>query len=69
MLDDLGFRGVLAAPVQCPAGLAVGVLSGVSGNVRIWSRNDRKVLADLAVLASERILLRASLRTISILSG
>jgi GAF domain-containing protein len=63
-LSDLGIRTLLAAPVHCPANEVVASLVVLDRLPRIWTEKDRRVLDDVAFLASQSILLKAALRTI-----
>lgn len=60
-----GFRAYLGHPILGPADDPVGVVAALSRAPRIWSREDRRLLAGLAELAGSQILLRASLRTVA----
>jgi GAF domain-containing protein len=64
-LGDLGVRSLVAAPVHCPAEHVVGSLVVLDRLPRIWTEDEKRVLADCAYLCSQTILLRAALWTLA----
>ena len=48
-------RAYLGVPLHDPAGAVVGVLSAFSGETRIWTAEDRSLLADLAARVSAQL--------------
>jgi GAF domain-containing protein len=65
---SLGVRSLMAAPVRSPADDAVGLLSVLDRVPRIWSAQQRAALCDIAHMATQAILLRAALHTVTIMS-
>ena len=63
-LAELGVRSLLAAPVYCPANEAVAALAVLDRLPRIWTDRDKRLIENVAFLASQSILLKAALWTI-----
>lgn len=63
-----GIQSLLAAPVLCPAGEVIGLLAVHDRVSRIWTTEERESIAGLAGFCTQAILLRASLRTLGMVS-
>jgi GAF domain-containing protein len=63
-----GIQSLLAAPVLCPAREVIGLLAVHDLVPRIWTTEERESIAGLARLCTQVILLRASLRTLGMVS-
>jgi GAF domain-containing protein len=63
-----GIQSLLAAPVLCPAGEVVALLAVHDTKPRIWSAEERNVLAQIAHFCTQAILLRAALKTLGLIS-
>ena len=63
-LAEMGVRSILAAPVRCPANEVVGSLVVLDRLSRIWTNRDKRLIENVAFLASQSILLKAALWTI-----
>ncbi len=55
----MGVAAYLGMPLHAPDGTAIGAMCAVEDEPRAWTDYDRSVLADLAGLADDAILLRA----------
>ena len=63
-----GVRSLLAAPVMCPANEPIGLLAVHDRVARIWTAEERDTLRAAAHFGTQTILLRATLRTLGMLS-
>ena len=68
VLRAQGIQSLLAAPVLCPAREVIGLLAVHDQVPRIWTTEERESIAGLARFCTEVILLRASLRTLGMVS-
>lgn len=64
LLRRAGFAAYLGHPILGPAQDPVGAVFAVCRSPRVWSGEERRVLAGLAELARTRVLLSAALRTV-----
>ena len=67
-LELLGARAVNAVPVFGPDTVPVGVLAAFEREAREWSPEEVSKVEDLAYLASQEIVLRASFETLRLLA-
>jgi GAF domain-containing protein len=67
-LQALGATSLLVAPVTCPADRVVGSLAVVDRLPRIWTDDDVAILQGSALLCAQSILLRAALKTLSVVA-
>jgi GAF domain-containing protein len=63
-----GIQSMLAAPVLCPADEVIALLAVHDTLPRIWNAEDRNALAQVAHFCTQVILLRAALKTLSLIS-
>lgn len=68
-IAELGVISYLGLPIYCPASEPVGALCAIDHKPRDWSERDRNMLSSLADLATQQIMLRASLETIKIIQS
>ena len=68
-IELLGMRSYLGAPIYGPASEPIGALAAADIQPRTWSSDDIDYLKSLADLATQQIMLRATLQTIKIMSG
>lgn len=64
----LGTRSVLMAPVTCPAEQVIGSLAVMDRLPRIWTASEKEILAGCAFMCTQSILLRAALKTLSVVA-
>jgi GAF domain-containing protein len=67
-LRSNGVQSCLAAPVLCPAEKVVGMISVGDRLPRLWNDEDAGVLKYVAHFCTQVILLRAALKTLSLIS-
>ncbi len=65
--NELEFRAMMGAPVLGPDGEPVGSLNVCSKQPKTWSDVERDSIFSMAALASQHVLLRATIATVKIL--
>ena len=66
-IESLRVRAYLGFPIRGPANEAIGAFCVIDHAPRTWTQRERSLLAGLAELATQQVLLRATMQTIRII--
>lgn len=67
-LAVLGAQSLLIAPVKCPADHVIAALAVMDRLPRIWTEDEKGILQGCAFMCGQSILLRAALKTLSVVA-
>ncbi len=68
LATKFGIQSYLGAPIHDPALGPVGIIAVMDVVPRIWSEEDKHLIAELARVATQNIMLRAALATVRIIA-
>ena len=64
----IGATGLLAAPVHGPLGETIGALAAMTPTEHHWTKHERRLIGNYALLLTEQVMFRAALQTVKLMA-